>query len=317
VSNQAMLGPWLMAAPVLDEAVETRQTVFPTGRWYDYYSSAIIDGPTTMNRTVGLGGLPLYVREGAILPRRSLVQWTTEAPIQILTLDLYPADEPSQFNLYEDDGLSPAHLDGDYAETHYELQRTEEGARLVVGARAGDFHVEPRQLILQLHRVDGPATAVRVGETALPQLNSLAEWEAATSGWFYDLDALALRVRLADTTDIVIDFVYPDVPTEPAPTISLRFQVTVPDSPGDPPPFIALSNQGWEHQAMSWVEPQLAEFEITIPRGEWLQYKYSRGDWGRVEKTAGCGELLNRSAVARAHSSIHDTVAAWADICNP
>ncbi|MBR59056.1 MAG: alpha-glucosidase [Myxococcales bacterium] len=317
VSNQAMLGPWLMAAPVLNPNVEAQQTVFPTGRWYDYYSGAIIDGPATRTKTVGLGGLPLYVREGAILPSRYVVQWSTQAPIQTLTLDLYPADEPSHFQLYEDDGVSPAYLDGEFAKTHYELQRTEEGAKLTIGAREGSYTGEPRQLVLQVRRVDSPATGVRVGETSLPQIPDLATWMDSDTGWFYEPETLSLRVRMADTADTVIHFEYPHVESEPAPPIEVRFRVQVPGDPDDTPPFIALSNQGWEHQPMTWVEDQVAEFVTTVPRGEWLQYKYTRGDWTRVEKSASCGELLNRSVVARGYSSTYDTVASWADVCNP
>ena len=50
------------------------------------------------------------------------------------------------------------------------------------------------------------------------------------------------------------------------------------------------------------------------PRGEWFEYKYTRGDWDSVEKGTGCSERPNRYRFGDPKSQ-SDVVDAWRDRC--
>jgi alpha-glucosidase (family GH31 glycosyl hydrolase) len=71
----------------------------PAGRWFELHSGAIFDGPTTITASATLAALPIYVREGAVIP---------SSEQGALVLDVYPsfrpAPAPSRFVLFEDDG---------------------------------------------------------------------------------------------------------------------------------------------------------------------------------------------------------------------
>jgi alpha-glucosidase len=60
---------------------------------------------------------------------------------------------------------------------------------------------------------------------------------------------------------------------------------------------------------------------VTVPRGAWFEYKYTRGGWPSVEKYPGCVEAKNRYAFGAVHTASldvagkQDTVWAWADVC--
>src|SRR5207249_2462707 len=105
---------------------------------------AIHEGPATFDATVTLGALPTYVREGAILPRAPLVQWSDQAPADTLDLELYPAAAPTTLALYEDDGRSFAYQQGQSSQVTYTLQRTTAGATLAVSGRVGAWAPPPR-----------------------------------------------------------------------------------------------------------------------------------------------------------------------------
>jgi len=53
---------------------------------------------------------------------------------------------------------------------------------------------------------------------------------------------------------------------------------------------------------------------VMVPRGEWFEYKYGRGDWTTVEKGAGCSERPNRSRFG-APKPQTDVVPTWRDRC--
>lgn len=61
-------GPDLLVAPVLS-AVTQRAVYLPEGNWLDYWSGARLTGRRTIVADAPLDRIPLYVREGAILPK--------------------------------------------------------------------------------------------------------------------------------------------------------------------------------------------------------------------------------------------------------
>ena len=77
---------------------------------------------------------------------------------------------------------------------------------------------------------------------------------------------------------------------------------------------IASSANGWQHAPLTWIAPGLARGTLVVPRGEWFDYKVTRGTWETVEKLASCGEASNRYRLGAAGTRI-DTVATWRDRC--
>jgi alpha-D-xyloside xylohydrolase len=61
-------GPDLLVAPVLSP-VNERSVYLPEGRWLDYWSGKAIEGRRTVLAAAPLDRIPLYVRDGAILPK--------------------------------------------------------------------------------------------------------------------------------------------------------------------------------------------------------------------------------------------------------
>ena len=61
-------GPDLLVAPVLS-AVTERAVYLPEGNWIDYWTGARLTGRRTLAAAAPIDRIPLYVREGAILPK--------------------------------------------------------------------------------------------------------------------------------------------------------------------------------------------------------------------------------------------------------
>jgi alpha-D-xyloside xylohydrolase len=110
---QYLFGDAFLVAPVF--APEADAPVYlPAGRWIDYWSKQTHAGPGWITVHAPLDTLPLFVREGAIIPMGPEMQHTEEKALDPLTLDIYPAGEGA-FTLL-DEAAAPV-------EVSYQLER--------------------------------------------------------------------------------------------------------------------------------------------------------------------------------------------------
>jgi alpha-D-xyloside xylohydrolase len=81
--DEYMFGPSILVAPVTADGLRERKVYLPAGRWMDYNERrAVFSGGTTITAAAPLDRLPLYVEEGAIVPRGDIVRtnnrWTPD-----------------------------------------------------------------------------------------------------------------------------------------------------------------------------------------------------------------------------------------------
>ena len=69
IKDQFLLGDRVMVTPILDSGATNRTVYFPAGTWYDFWSGTIAaTGPTTLSVSAPLDRLPIFIKEGTILP---------------------------------------------------------------------------------------------------------------------------------------------------------------------------------------------------------------------------------------------------------
>jgi alpha-D-xyloside xylohydrolase len=85
---QYMLGEHLLVAPIYNASCE-RPVYLPEGRWIDFWSGSVLSGPHSLQITVPLAVLPLYVRANALLPTTEPTSFTLDQPFATITIDAY------------------------------------------------------------------------------------------------------------------------------------------------------------------------------------------------------------------------------------
>lgn len=101
--DQAMFGPLLLVAPILQAGVRHRLVYLPAGGWFDFWTGKAIAAGHHIVEGVP-GRIPLFVRAGAALPLGNLRQSTSE-PLTEVTWRVFPGE--GEFTLVEDDGITP------------------------------------------------------------------------------------------------------------------------------------------------------------------------------------------------------------------
>ena len=94
LDTQYMLGDSLLVAPVFtaDGSVDF---YLPAGIWTNYFTGERVTGPTWRSEAHGFETLPLYVREGTILPIGSRDDTPDYDYLDDLTLEVYPGNNQS------------------------------------------------------------------------------------------------------------------------------------------------------------------------------------------------------------------------------
>jgi alpha-D-xyloside xylohydrolase len=103
--NEYLYGTELLVAPVTTAGATRRDVYLPEGQWLDYNDkSHVYEGKKTVDAAAPLGTVPLFVREGAIVPRGDIVRvnnkWDTNWSAK-LRIEIFPsAKTSSEFSYY-------------------------------------------------------------------------------------------------------------------------------------------------------------------------------------------------------------------------
>ena len=137
IGNQWMFGPALMACPVGYYKARNRAVYFPKqSGWYNLYTNEYIAGGQRLVVDAPYEQIPVYVREGSIIPFGPEMQYTTEKPAELINLYVY-AGRDGEFELYEDEGTNYNYERGKYATI--EIAYDDDAKTVTIGQRRGSF----------------------------------------------------------------------------------------------------------------------------------------------------------------------------------
>jgi alpha-glucosidase len=157
--NEFLFGPDLLVAPPpFPEQPDNYDLKLPPGVWYDYWTGEKIQSTTDASGTPAEDptiqprpdSLPVYVREGSIVPLEPLTQSTEEIPQGPLTLRVYPGKD-CHGGLYLDDGKTLAYTRGEFLRVNFSCKITQQGLLLQIGEHQGPFHPWWKQIRVEIY----------------------------------------------------------------------------------------------------------------------------------------------------------------------
>jgi alpha-glucosidase (family GH31 glycosyl hydrolase) len=126
IKDQYMAGDYLLVAPLF-AGQKTRKVVLPKGKWYDFYTGAFAGDGEVITVTPGLDKIPVYVKDGAIIPMMTPL---LHAPLAGEKVDLtirYYGEKPGKYMLYDDDGETFNYEKGDYSWREIKVEKDKAG----------------------------------------------------------------------------------------------------------------------------------------------------------------------------------------------
>ena len=101
MKDQFMVGESLLVAPLFAGETE-RKVILPEGKWYDFYTGEFAGEGEIITVKPGLDKIPVYVRDGGIIPMYEPGSSIPEGPAPVIVR--HYGTKASAFDLYDDDG---------------------------------------------------------------------------------------------------------------------------------------------------------------------------------------------------------------------
>lgn len=195
---QYMYGPFFLVAPVYQathadkKGNDIRNGIYlPKGKWIDYFNGNVYKGGCIINNfDAPLWKLPLFVKNGAIIPLANPNNNVTEIDKSMRIYEVYPAGKTS-FTQYDDDGLTEAYKTGSGVITLIESSVENNTAIITIHPSKGDFNgvVKNQSTEFRINVTKPPASiAVKVGNQMikLTAATSRENFASGTNTFFYD-----------------------------------------------------------------------------------------------------------------------------------
>jgi alpha-glucosidase len=158
-----MFGDWLLVSPVVRRHQTQKQVYLPAGTWTEYFTGRRYRGGRTVTLPVdseNWSDIPLFIRQGAIIPTQPLMQYVGQRPVTTVTVDVFPAKRTTRFDYYDDDGATYAYEHGQYFLQRLATQALQRTVRLRLGAVRGTYRPALRDYVFAVHRARAAAVTL-------------------------------------------------------------------------------------------------------------------------------------------------------------
>ena len=137
INDEYLFGPSLLISPVYTYHQRTRQVYLPNGQgWYDLYGGKFLNGGQRATVSAPYDRIPVFVKEGSIIPMGPALQYASEKAADTMTLFVYTGKNAS-FNLYEDEDTNYNYEKGMFATIQIDYNEIDKS--LTIYDRKGEF----------------------------------------------------------------------------------------------------------------------------------------------------------------------------------
>ena len=115
-TDEFIAGNHILACPINEPNAKGRRMYVPRGSWYNFWDNTRILGGREVWVDADIDSMPIFIKEGAIIPKYPVQQYVGELEIDEITLEIFYKNGMEHSKLYQDTG------DGyDYKKGRYSL----------------------------------------------------------------------------------------------------------------------------------------------------------------------------------------------------
>ena len=208
-SSSYMWGDAFLVSPVVKAGQTKKNIYFPKGTWINYWTDEVITGGKSVTVSAPLDVMPLFVKEGSIIPMAQLMTYSDERPMDTLTLHVYPnmSGEVS-YTLYEDDGKTRDYQIGKYSTTTFTQRSLNKNGvatlSLTAGESQGTFEgkLHERTYIFEVHSISQKPKRVSGNGTTIPEYNKRTLKNSAEPKYVYSSKTKILSIYVHNRLDV-------------------------------------------------------------------------------------------------------------------
>ena len=154
-SSEWLFGKYLLVSPVVEQDQTEKRIYLPAGLWTDWSSGRIYPGGRSITLSLDTktwSDIPLFIRQGAIIPTQPVEGYVGERPITTVRVEVFPDAKRTDFDYYDDDGKTYAYEHGKYFLQHLSAQATPDAVSLTTADASGAYRPALAHYVFAVHR---------------------------------------------------------------------------------------------------------------------------------------------------------------------
>jgi alpha-glucosidase len=200
-SFEFMFGRDILVANVIEEGAKSRRVYLPAGtKWYSWSNNYWSDdyhcyeGGQTIDVPVTIESIPMFIREGAIIPiSENQIMSMEREHVKSLRLIVVPDGNERTFTLYDDDGVTNEYLTGNFRKTNVHV--IGDSVVKVEFSSEGSYEDHVEDVTVEMIRKDRSPFWVTLGDVKLEHFLNRKKFEASSQGWYYSQTKRAVLVK--------------------------------------------------------------------------------------------------------------------------
>jgi len=151
-TDEFIYGDKILVCPIIEANALGRRMYFPKGNWYSFWDAdtEIIEGGKEIFVDADIDSMPIYIKEGAIIPKYPVQQYVDEKEIEEMKFDVYYKHGKEVSKFFDD-----AHDGYDYTKGRYSFRTfklTGKSKELIIQQhKEGKYSADYDTFILKFH----------------------------------------------------------------------------------------------------------------------------------------------------------------------
>lgn len=160
-SDEFVYGEQILVCPIQEPNAKGRRMYVPRGRWYNFWTNEVVEGGKEMWVDADLDSMPIFIKEGAVIPKYPVQQYVGQKKFDEITLDVYYKEGKEVSKLYDD-----AHDGYDYKKGRFSLRTFsltgKKNEFILQQHKRGDFDADYTKFNVVLHNLPFKITSVQI-----------------------------------------------------------------------------------------------------------------------------------------------------------
>jgi len=166
-TDEFIFGEQILVCPVQEPNAQGRRMYVPRGKWYNYWNDEVIEGGKEKWVDADIDIIPLFVKEGAIIPKFPVQQYVGELEIKELDLEVYFRIGTESSTVYEDEQDGYDYKKGQYSLRNFKLKGKEKSL-VIQQFKDGTFVSSYDSFKINLHGLPFEIKAIEVDNEEVP-----------------------------------------------------------------------------------------------------------------------------------------------------
>lgn len=120
-TDEFIFGEQILVCPVQEPNSQGRRMYVPRGKWYNYWTDELVEGGVERWVSAPIDKIPLFIKEGAMIPKYPVQQYVGEKELTELKIDVYFKEGKEDSVIYEDQQEGFDYKKGRYSLRNFRL----------------------------------------------------------------------------------------------------------------------------------------------------------------------------------------------------